>query len=111
MMTDVLDTEHLAELQFVLEEEYQAFIQSFIEDTDSKLEQLQLLVSEQRLQAGRDLAHSLKGSCLNLGAKIMAEQCHQLNITSNLADCDSQLKTLLSLWGETKAELRILATQ
>ncbi len=104
-MSSLLDDEHLSELRFVLGDDFPAFIHAFIDDTDRKLEQLQALLSDASFQATKDLAHSLKGSCLNLGAKTMAQLCQKLNAATEPADHQAQLHLLQLQWEATRKEL------
>lgn len=104
-MRRLLDTEQLNELKFVLEDDYPAFIDSIIVDTEKKLAQLEGLLMQHSLQEGRDVAHSLKGSCLNLGAAEMAEQCQRLQLTNSDTDFNTHMQELQSIWAETKAQL------
>lgn len=104
-MLRLLDTEQLIELKYVLEDEYPAFIESFVADTEKKLAKLQVLLAQHSFQDSRDIAHSLKGSCLNLGATVMAEHCQRLQLLANDADGRVQMQELLSTWAATKAAL------
>lgn len=104
-MRGLLDTEQLDELKFVLEDDYPAFIDSFVVDTERKLEQLRVLLAQKSFQESCDVAHSLKGSCLNLGATRMAEQCQRLQQTDCKAESNAQLLELQSIWAKTKAAL------
>ncbi|MFK7733970.1 MAG: Hpt domain-containing protein [Pseudomonadales bacterium] len=104
-MRCLLDTEQLDELRFVLEDDFPAFIDSFVADTEIKLTELQVLFAQKSLKDGHKLAHSLKGSCLNLGANEMAQQCQRLQDAHTDADSRAQLQTLQSTWADTKAEL------
>lgn len=104
-MRRLLDTDQLNELRYVLEDDFPEFIASFIADTGSKLAQLQRLVMQKSVQESRDVAHSLKGSCLNLGAIAMAEQCQRLQLSDNHEESTTQLLQLDAIWAETKTAL------
>ncbi|MEM8500560.1 MAG: Hpt domain-containing protein [Pseudomonadota bacterium] len=107
-MRRLLDTEQLNELKIVLEDDYPAFIDSFILDTEKKLAQLQVLLTQHSFRDGRDVAHSLKGSCLNLGAAEMAECCQRLQLIDSDSDSNAQIQLLQSTWADTKVQLSAL---
>lgn len=75
MYDDHIDYEVLSGLQEVMEDDYLMLLDTFIKDSDIRLNQLHQATSPQELGYA---AHSFKGSCSNMGAKALAELCRQL---------------------------------
>ncbi len=80
---DALSDETISERLAQLREECGAelvtvFIEMFVKDTAERLARLHGLAAQQDSNAVESEAHSLKGSCANLGFERMAALCHQL---------------------------------
>jgi two-component system sensor histidine kinase/response regulator len=75
----VLDTSVLEKLRKALGDKRKDFIASlidlFIADTQTRLQALGDAINSQDATALRQVAHALKGSCANVGAKRMSELC------------------------------------
>ncbi len=50
----------------------------FLEDTEGSLNQLEQAIASQSIQAIADLAHTLRGSSANVGARTLSETARQL---------------------------------
>lgn len=76
-MTDKphLDREALAELQEVMEDEFEVLIQTFLADSQSRIQALRKALDESDADSFRKSAHSFKGSCINIGAPCLGEHC------------------------------------
>ncbi|QXI19279.1 Hpt domain-containing protein [Pseudomonas hamedanensis] len=77
---DVLDT-----LREVMEDGYQELLETFLADSESRLQELQDTTSAKALS---DIAHSFKGSASNMGAVWLAALCQELE--SNAKDKNPQ---------------------
>ncbi|EKT4521095.1 Hpt domain-containing protein [Pseudomonas putida] len=75
-MTDMhIDQKILADLQEVMEDGYLQLLETFLEDSERRLNQLHGAKSTEELGQA---AHSFKGSSSNMGAVGLAELCRQL---------------------------------
>lgn len=73
--TPHLDEEALAELQEVMDDEFEVLIHTFLTDSRERIEGLKQAVSGQDAEALAHMAHSFKGSCINIGAPQLGELC------------------------------------
>ena len=78
----VLDVVRLSVLRDVEGDDGRPFICEFVElfesDAQTRIKQLEDVVAEGDTSGLRKMAHTLKGSCRNLGAAAMAEHCLEL---------------------------------
>lgn len=72
-----LDHEALAELRDVMEDEFDILISTFLQDSQGRLSQLRSALEHGDATAYTKAAHSLKGSCINIGAPVLAERCQE----------------------------------
>ncbi|MBW7470366.1 Hpt domain-containing protein [Marinobacter sp. M216] len=73
--TPHLDEEALAELQEVMDEEFEVLIHTFLSDSRERIAGLKRAVDVQDAEALAHMAHSFKGSCINIGAPQLGELC------------------------------------
>lgn len=73
-----LDSDVLAALQDVMEDEYPVLLDTFLADSEERLRVLREAQQAGDAQAIRLAAHSFKGSCSNMGANLLAGLCRQL---------------------------------
>jgi HPt (histidine-containing phosphotransfer) domain-containing protein len=64
----VLDEHMWVELKEIMEEDFGLLLETFLSDTVDRLESLATAISATDITALREAAHSLKGSCGNIGA-------------------------------------------
>ncbi|WDM60855.1 Hpt domain-containing protein [Pseudomonas sp. NEEL19] len=75
-MTDMhIDHRVLNDLREVMEDGYLKLVETFLEDSERRVGQLQAAKSAPELRAA---AHSFKGSSSNMGAMVLASLCQQL---------------------------------
>lgn len=74
-VTQHLDYDALNSLKDVMEDEFGFLIETFIQDSNDRLEKLHALVGSDNEDAIRRASHSFKGSCSNLGALRLASLC------------------------------------
>ncbi|SDH42848.1 HPt (histidine-containing phosphotransfer) domain-containing protein [Pseudomonas flavescens] len=99
-----LDRAVLVALQDIMDSEYPVLLDTFLADSQ---ERLRLLHDAQRLQdaqAIRHAAHSFKGSCSNMGAKVLAESCRELEEQARRGD----LSDSADLIGRVESEFAIV---
>lgn len=79
-MTDKphLDEEALAELQDVMDDEFDVLIHTFLTDSRERIESLKQALGQQDADALAHTAHSFKGSCINIGAPQLGELCREV---------------------------------
>lgn len=70
-----LDEEALAELQDVMDDEFEMLIQTYLKDSSERIESLKAAMNEGEADAFAKTAHSFKGSCINIGAPRLGDLC------------------------------------
>ena len=70
-----LDVEALAELQDVMEDEFDVLIQTYLADSRSRIDGLKEALATADPEHFAKTAHSFKGSCINIGAPRLGEIC------------------------------------
>ncbi|WP_372971381.1 Hpt domain-containing protein [Marinobacter sp.] len=78
-MTDKphLDQEALAELQDVMEDEFDILINTYIKDSSDRIAHLRSALDQDDADRFSKSAHSFKGSCINIGAPRLGELCSE----------------------------------
>lgn len=72
-----VDTSVIEVLKEVMESEFDILLETFIEDSQERLDQLKLAFAAGEVDAFRRAAHSFKGSSGNLGAHHLSSLCMQ----------------------------------
>lgn len=75
---DHLDIEALKDLKDIMENEFETLVNTFITDSQSKLDELDEVVAADDAEAIRKLSHSLKGSSSNVCALKLSEMAREL---------------------------------
>ncbi len=104
-----LDHEALAELRDVMEDEFDILISTFLEDSVDRVEQLRSAAEQQDAAAFTKAAHSFKGSCINIGAPVLAEKCQEAERhgrDGDLKASDRQITAIQSELALVSDELR-----
>ena len=70
-----LDDEALAELQDVMDDEFEVLIQTYLEDSRTRIQSLRDALADADPDRFSKAAHSFKGSCVNIGAPRLGELC------------------------------------
>jgi HPt (histidine-containing phosphotransfer) domain-containing protein len=97
-----VDPAVLSALQDVMEDAYPDLLDTFLKDSQDRLEVLRAASDHQAISQA---AHSLKGSSSNMGAVTLAALCSQLEQCANQpGGCDIQ--KLINKIGEAFAEVR-----
>lgn len=95
--TPHLDEEALAELQDVMEDEFETLIQTYLKDSRERINSLKAALNESRAEAFAKTAHSFKGSCINIGAPCLGELCREaekLGRDERLTDAPAMLDAI-----------------
>ncbi len=77
-VSDVLNTASLAELQALLDDELFQITRLFADHLMDEVDKLQRAVDLGDMKAINRQAHSLKGSCANMGATALAASAHEI---------------------------------
>lgn len=72
-----LDEEALAELQDVMEDEFEMLIQTYLKDSKERIESLKAAMKDGNADTFAKTAHSFKGSCINIGAPRLGALCRK----------------------------------
>lgn len=73
-----INTAQFEELRDLLEEDFTDLIQTYINDSETRLSEMQSAIKNDDNRLGFEAAHSLKGASSNLGAVHLSELCYQL---------------------------------
>ena len=93
-----INKEMIEELKELMEDGFTLLINTFIEDSNKRLVDLNLAIVEKNATEIRELAHGFKGSSANLGAEKLSEISHTLetmgrtNELSAAENCFQQLE-------------------
>lgn len=111
-----LDTTIVEPLRELLDSEksgqFSRFISMFVEDLQKLIERLEIAIQQQQTTETRQLAHTLKGSSLNMGARAFAGVCfelEQLAIQQNFAGAHKLVAQLKQAYPALAAALRAKA--
>lgn len=72
-----LDEEALAELQGVMEDEFEMLIRTYLSDSQERIESLKGAMKDGDSDVFAKTAHSFKGSSINIGAPRLGELCRE----------------------------------
>lgn len=75
---EILDTAQVNELRDVLEDEFASVIEAYLRDAQRKVSSVVAAAAACDTEALRQMAHSLKGSCRNVGARQLADTCQRI---------------------------------
>lgn len=100
--TPHLDEEALAELQDVMEDEFEMLIQTYLNDSRERIESLKAALNEGKAEAFAKTAHSFKGSCINIGAPRLGQLCREVE----KAGRDERLSDILPVLDAIEAEFQ-----
>jgi len=107
-VSNCLDLEILTELVDIMGDDMEMLMNSYIEDSETKLE----LFVKMDLRDGQEdifrMAHSLKGSSRNVGVKLFADYCELIENKARegeLMEDDFSSDHLYELFNNAKSEL------
>lgn len=109
-MTDKqhLDEEALAELQDVMEGEFDVLIQTYIIDSRDRIASLKSALAAGHADAFAKTAHSLKGSCINIGAPRLGELCMEAEQAGKVSDLGEASRLVGEIEEEFAAVISLL---
>ncbi|MBC7184097.1 MAG: Hpt domain-containing protein [Marinobacter sp.] len=100
-----LDEEALAELQDVMEDEFEVLIHTYLADSRDRIRSMREGLSANDSDAFTRAAHSFKGSCINIGAPRLGE----LSLEAEMAGKESRLEEAPALLEAIDSEFQQVA--
>ena len=85
-MSDILNQELLEELRMVMEEEFPSLMATFLSESARQFEEARDAWAASDLELLRRSAHTLKGSCGNVGAQALQDTCATLEASAKAGD-------------------------
>jgi HPt (histidine-containing phosphotransfer) domain-containing protein len=107
----MLDTEVLAELSALGEEDLRDLVDVYFEDVGSQLDRLQLALADGDADALAAAAHRVKGASLSIGAARVASLASELEVAgraNDLGGCDALLRAFESELEPTRDALNAM---
>lgn len=99
-----LDQEALAELQEVMEDEFEVLIRTYLVDSSDRIDALRTAIDAADSDAFTKSAHSFKGSCINIGAPRLGSLC----LDAEEAGRDGAMTNAAALMDAIEAEFAII---
>jgi len=81
-----LDHEALSELQEVMDDEFDILISTYLQDSRERIGHLEEASASGDAESYTKTAHSLKGSCINIGAPRLGELCYAAEQSGKAGD-------------------------
>ena len=106
-----IDMVALNELKDVMEEEFPILLETFIEDSQLRLEDMRKAVENAESDDLLRSAHSFKGSCGNIGAFHLSELCKQAEDMGRSAKLDQAKDLMLGIETEYACIREILENE
>ena len=105
-MTESVNLAMLDELKMLMEDDFSILLETYIQDSDQRLEALGSAISTANSAEVRELAHSFKGSSANLGAQPLADICLTLETMGRegtLDGADAAYESLKQEYSQVRA--------
>ena len=112
MNVEHLNKPQINELALMLGDEFPEFVRTFISHSEELIDSLKKNLVTSDHDAFIISIHSLKGSCRNIGAELLANDCLQIETVArsdNFSSIDSELTDICSEFYNLKATLLKLA--
>lgn len=107
MEEEHLDHEALAELKEVMEDDFQILLSAYLSDSEMRIRALQAALHRNDPDQYAKAAHSLKGSCINIGAMRLGTFCSQAEATGRAGKLNDAPANLSAI----EAEFSIVSKQ
>jgi len=107
-MTSCLDLTVIEELKQIMQNEMGHLFEIYLEDCETKIKQLADAMLASDCELTRRIAHSLKGSSRNVGAKQLADICELLELAARekcLHEDNTFLIQITNSFNATKIEI------
>lgn len=90
----------MAELQEVMEDEFDVLIRTYLSDSQDRIEALRTALAGADADAFTKSAHSFKGSCVNIGAPRLGSLCLAAEMASREGHMHNAEAQLAAIEGE-----------
>lgn len=105
-MSEPLNMELLNELRDIMEDEFPSLLETFLTESQKQYQEARLAFASKNMAELRRAAHSLKGSCGNVGALDLHAMCTAIESQADANEVDG-LDELLS---QAEAQLQDVCT-
>ncbi|WP_163833101.1 Hpt domain-containing protein [Spartinivicinus ruber] len=102
MIESHLDMDAILELKAVMEDEYAVLVNTFMRDSATRIEGMASAIAESDASRLRELAHSMKGSCFNMGIMPLGNMCLTLEEKGKRGDISDTESVLVAIEQEYK---------
>lgn len=112
MNLEHLNETQINELALMLDDEFPEFVRTFISHSEELISSLKKQINTHDNDAFVISIHSLKGSCKNVGAELLANNCLQIEMVARkdtIAALDPELISICEEFNTLKATLLKLA--
>lgn len=103
-MSEVLNQELLEELRMIMEDDFSSLMETFLTESARQYDEAKVAWSAGDMDALRRSAHTLKGSCGNIGAVALQGSCETLETTAT-DGCTDGVAELLDVVGQQLDEV------
>lgn len=95
-----LNLDAIAELREVMEDEFNFLIETFLHDSEERIQQLKAAFNDGSAEEFGRAAHSFKGSCTNIGLPALAEMCLAAEKSGKVGDITSASEMIENIEAE-----------
>lgn len=99
-MSQHLDESAIAELKEIMGDDFSLLIDTFVNDSVSRIVDIETAIANNDAEALRTTAHGFKGSALNIAANQLTEYCKQLEFMGR----DQQLEGASEVFEQARQE-------
>jgi len=113
MSEPLIDMTQINNLKELFNDGFEPFLVTFYEDYEKKEQELSTAIQSKQMDAISKIAHSLKGSSLNMGALGLANLCQKIEAASKHDDeieIDEAFKELKAMYPVVKAEFNRISS-
>lgn len=114
-MTHIIDTETIIHLKQVLKKDaFSSLIDIYIADTQTHVLNLKQSINENNATESHRLAHTIRGSSANIGARALQEICEKIEQfckQGNLQDAKNHIDRIETITQQTLTEIRNIEAQ
>src|SRR5262249_6981870 len=82
-----VDERAIGELRDLMGDEFDALIQAFASDSRAQIDAIDAALAAADGERVRRYAHSMRGACVNLGARDLADLCERVEASGRAGDC------------------------
>jgi HPt (histidine-containing phosphotransfer) domain-containing protein len=103
-MSDILNRELIEELRMIMEDEFSSLMDTFLQESAKQFDEAKVAWSAGDMDTLRRSAHTLKGSCGNVGAVALQGTCETLETNAKAGSTDGMAE-LLDIVGQQLLEV------